>query len=115
MKIIEDGQKYQLDLYPFGTSIISIHGLKAGTSEAEIIRTLIAHCKFNEKITLAREYALALEQLRSVLYCLEIRAAKVAGEVLPLIDFVRMEHAPYCFQCGHIFCKGGCKACPSPK
>lgn len=88
-----------------------------GTTSQEVIRALIDRAKYVDKQEEHPENTSVIKALRSALYWLEYRAAKVRdelGEFLHAVDlagaphrWVPIELMPTCDRCGHIACGRG--------
>lgn len=76
-----------------------------GTNCQEVIRALIARCKYLNSQIPCNETRSIIHNLRISLWLFESRAAKIHGYKFDYPIFTAIEDIPTCRTCGHIVCK----------
>lgn len=75
-----------------------------GTNCQEVLRALIARCKYLYNQIPCVETESSLYYLRRALFAFELRAARIKDAKLPETVFLHdIEMQPHCFSCGHIY------------
>lgn len=87
-------------------------GHYAGTTMQEVLRAIIDRLKYVHAQKPDPLNNFAMNNLRSAFYNLELRAALRHGRTLnfSLAEIDCIETLPTCAKCGHIGCRGECRA-----
>jgi len=120
MKVIDDGHEYLLDnldgegVTPLlfvkreGDGYPGNEGHYAGTNMQEVIRALLDRCFYVYGQVPCTETLGVINNLRSALLLLEVRAVRRHGRHLDLHGEEAIEDLSFCKKCGHIGCEGSC-------
>lgn len=122
MYVIDPGHSFELDRLdsPSGSKALLIFvkregpgypgnvGNHPGTNMQEVIRALISRAQYVDGQVSCTETQMVIENLRSALLLLELRAARRHGRLLDLKGVKEIESLPTCKKCGHIGCEGKC-------
>lgn len=81
-----------------------------GVTMQEVVRALLDRLLYVDHQDPCPENAMVFSMLRSVLWLLESRAARVRGVPPPAARSI--EWTTTCATCGHVFCAGECRGVP---
>lgn len=84
-----------------------------GTTMQEVLRALIDRIMYVDQQESYQSNKIAINNFRSAIYYLELRAAERHGRLPEFLSSVKQLHIetyPVCEKCGHIMCHGKCHA-----